>query len=493
MVVLEEFLRSIWPIWWLWAPVASWGLLYGWLYKDLWRHDADRKRVVGWLIQDKPLATYRRVLTGLLDRIDARLSGRELARQMGPGRVAFSSGLIQLAMLLAVAYPILALVAQWVAGSPMLLGGVELAPAGAPVARAFMVVWLGLICAAVYWLSRRAPSPPRNWFIPALVTLIVWVGGMALSSQFHVPVAVARPVGYAGAVAITFVVTFAVTFPRLFAGAGAVAVAVTFAFTFADAFGVGVAVAVAAGVAGGVAIIGAAAVAIVEDRAGPRSQLWALWLAVLALALGGIVLSVPAIPGAEARMIIAFLGFLPLFNALADFASVGLTRYLLRRGLAGWGPKYAALDILGGAAVFALLGCTTIALFHWVRPQNGVALIDMAGLFAGLEQTPEHYWWLFVMLFSTLLPTLVHGMIAAFTLLLHYPPALRQRVVGWLDDGKSSDVSGRLGTAAWCTVLTLSVWVPVWLLWLALSYDHGALLRGIVGCFADFARLIGAI
>jgi hypothetical protein len=42
-------------------------------------------------------------------------------------------------------------------------------------------------------------------------------------------------------------------------------------------------------------------------------------------------------------------------------------------------------------------------------------------------------------------------------------------------------------------MLTLSVWTPVWLMALVLSYDHGAVLRTIIAGFAAFARLIGAI
>jgi len=118
-----DFYKAVWPYWWLWGPASTWFLFYWWLYLDLWKHDADRKRVIGWLIQDKPLATYRRVMTGLLDRIDARLSGPELARGMGPEQVAFSTRLIQLTMLLAVVYPVLALAAQWIAGSSQGLRG----------------------------------------------------------------------------------------------------------------------------------------------------------------------------------------------------------------------------------------------------------------------------------------------------------------------------------------------------------------------------------
>jgi len=42
-------------------------------------------------------------------------------------------------MLLAVAYPILAFLGQWLAGGPLRLAGVQLAPANTVIARIFVV------------------------------------------------------------------------------------------------------------------------------------------------------------------------------------------------------------------------------------------------------------------------------------------------------------------------------------------------------------------
>jgi hypothetical protein len=97
------------------------------------------------------------------------------------------------------------------------------------------------------------------------------------------------------------------------------------------------------------------------------------------------------------------------------------------------------------------------------------------------------------MLFSTLIPTLVHGVIGTLTLLLHYPDFLRARVVTLLQQGQTYHSAGRQGTALWCGMLTLSVWLPIWALALVLSNDHGALLSIIIAGFAGFARAIGAI
>ncbi len=119
-----------------------------WFLSHLWgaetdRAAVDRARIARFLEDDTPAATYRRLMGWALGRIDAALSGREGARGMGPGQVAFSAGLLQGTMLLAVVYPLLALGLQWVWGSPMRLGAVELAPAGDGLARGLVAVWLG--------------------------------------------------------------------------------------------------------------------------------------------------------------------------------------------------------------------------------------------------------------------------------------------------------------------------------------------------------------
>jgi hypothetical protein len=116
------------------------------------------------------------------------------------------------------------------------------------------------------------------------------------------------------------------------------------------------------------------------------------------------------------------IGLLPLVNAVFDFASVGLTRYLLRLGLdqkrAAW---RAVLDGLGGIAIFFALGCTLIAFVTFVVPADGVPLVDLTQLFANMRRAPGNYIWLMVTLFSTLIPTLLHLSVAVLTQGLQYP------------------------------------------------------------------------
>jgi hypothetical protein len=133
--------------------------------------------------------------------------------------------------------------------------------------------------------------------------------------------------------------------------------------------------------------------------------------------------------GQRSRAVFVMLTFclLPLVNAVFDFASVGLTRYLLRLGLeqkrAAW---RAVLDGLGGIAIFFALGCTLIAFVTFVVPADGVPLVDLTQLFADMRRAPGDYIWLMVTLFSTLIPTLLHLSVAVLTLGLQYPAARAQ-------------------------------------------------------------------
>jgi len=148
-------------------------------------------------------------------------------------------------------------------------------------------------------------------------------------------------------------------------------------------------------------------------------------------AIAGAVSLAPALgtlaDGSEAAGIVLFVGVLPLLNGLADFLSVGLTRFLLRRGLVrglGWS---SGLDLLGGLAIFALLGMSVIAFVHFVRPQDGEAMLDLAAAFAAIRADPGAHWWLGFMLFSTLIPTVLHLSVLLAALWSWWPFALRRR------------------------------------------------------------------
>src|SRR5262249_58832436 len=162
--------------------------------------------------------------------------------------------------------------------------------------------------------------------------------------------------------------------------AGAVAVAFAVAVAVAVAGAGAFAVAVAGAVAGAVAV----AVAILSDIA-IRNQRQGIFLALylfamIILCLGLVPLLSPLETWRLVGPLLLFLGLLTLINAPFDWASLGLTRALLRRGLelGGWWPYVLALaDALAAAVIIALLAITMVI---------GVQAFDhLAGHSAGLD------------------------------------------------------------------------------------------------------------
>lgn len=446
------------------------------LYGRLWQNDTDRKRVMGRLATHGWRLTYTRHMRPVLDAVDNTLSKDELARGLPPARVAWSHDLIGWCMLLAAAYPALSITGHWLAGGPLQLAGQEIAPAGTAQARAYVAAWLGgpLVIFVVILLKSR-------WRLAfGMLSTGILLGGVFLAEQNGVP----RSVAFAFDVA--FVVAFAVAGASAFtvAGGGAVAGAVAVVGAFAGA------------------AVGAFAVAValdvLQDKKGRHATYWLGYIALTLLAVTTAILVSPAAQDGsivrEATYIVLFLGIFPLFNALADFASVGLTRYLLREGLEQTTWRKALVDLAGGALIFAGLAIILITYAHLVRFPDGTVLIDLTALFEGLRNSPNDYWWLFFMLFSTLIPTLLHGMVGIYTLLLHYPEPMRRWVFTRFErGGNGSETAGWWGSMGYCAMLTLSIWVPLLVTWTLLTANHSAFLQGVVWMFRQYALWIGAI
>ena len=316
---------------------------------------SDRAYWCDLLRHDRPAERYRSVMRKGLDWLDSRLSSREA--QQGPAQRAWSFGLLNITMALAFAYPILAITIQWLCGHAIDFGGQEVIAASPPQARIFTAVWLG--SSLFFYLFAGASKSRWRWTLVILATGILALGSI-FADRFAVPrnVAVAGTGAFAFAGAVAGTVALAVTG----AVAGTVALAVTGTVASAFAF----AVAVAGTVAGTVAVAGA------EVRSS-RPMAWRLLDCGVLVALLIVAIKMPDDFGAGqlSRVVFVMLTFclLPLVNAVFDFASVGLTRYLLRLGLeqkrAAW---RAVLDGLGGIAIFFALGCTLIRLCHLCCP-----------------------------------------------------------------------------------------------------------------------------
>ena len=488
--------------WWISLPLITFFVLalvspYG----KLWQNEADRKRQIGTLITNGGKARYRRVMTTRLDWLDARLSGREIEAGWGQKRRAWSFGLINVVMILAVAYPIASFVVQWIAGGALALGHTVILPAGTGWQRMYVAVWLGV---PILFSGIAITKSEIQWRLPLFIAAIGFLlGGALLSSQFGISPQVELPflLALAGAVTVLYAVVGAVV------GAVVVAVAVVFVFVFALAGAGAVTVTVLYAGAGAYegAYVGAVAVVVAVkvavDYLNRRTQyhpVISIVYLVFLLALAAITLrTLPLI--AEDRWpdvsyLMLFFGVFPSINALADFASIGLTRYLLRKGLTGLTWLQSLIDLLGGLVIFGCLGAGLITYVHFVRTVDGRALLDLPGMFAGLEQNKGDYWWLAFMLISTLIPTALHLMVGVGTVLVQYPAPLRRWVAAKLESGGNGmDTDGWQGSWAVCAMITASICVPIIGFYLILTLNHGWVLDQTIGVFKWYTGLIGAI
>jgi hypothetical protein len=100
--------------------------------------------------------------------------------------------------------------------------------------------------------------------------------------------------------------------------------------------------------------------------------------------------------------LLLFVGLLTLLNAPLDWASLGVTRALLRRGLelGGWWPYLLAfVDAALAGVIVALLALTMVlgvqAFDELAVHGGGMAVLPLGALFDGIAKNPAapEYWW----------------------------------------------------------------------------------------------------
>jgi hypothetical protein len=125
-----------------------------------------------------------------------------------------------------------------------------------------------------------------------------------------------------------------------------------------------------------------------------------------------------------------FLGLLTLVNAPFDWASLGLTRALLRRGLelGGWWPyALAIVDAALAAVIIAVLAMVMVvgvqAFDSLAEYGGGKPVLPLDMLFGGIAAHPTapEYWWLYALLLSTMIPSLINLVIGGTSLMRGLP------------------------------------------------------------------------
>jgi hypothetical protein len=142
--------------------------------------------------------------------------------------------------------------------------------------------------------------------------------------------------------------------------------------------------------------------------------------------------------------LLLFLILLTLINAPFDWASLGLTRALLRRGLelGGWWPYLlAVVDAALAGLVIVLLALAMVigvqAFDELAVHGGGKAVLPLDTLFDGIAQNPAapEYWWAYALLLSTMIPSLVNLAIGGMALTRGIP-WLARLLLQWMPEGR---------------------------------------------------------
>ena len=169
------------------------------------------------------------------------------------------------------------------------------------------------------------------------------------------------------------------------------------------------------------------------------------WLVIIAVAM--LAVSNFEFSGPIRRILqyVIFLGLLPISNAPLDWLSLGLTRWLLRigraRGLFGWQVAMSFVDLACALLIMVVLAGLTSAMMALINGVGDGPVLALEPLFEGFRDKPvdSRNLWIYLMLFSTLLPTLVHLLAGLAALSL----TLTRNVLSAVTDAKAFEKSAR--------------------------------------------------
>jgi hypothetical protein len=299
------------------------------------------------------------------------------------------------------------------------------------------VVGVAIIAVSVIAILRSSRSKGWMswiWFAFAMI-LAVLAGVIALSTSASElaalgGMAVAAFLG----LAVSRLVILGETEPSIYLGydvaypgLGMISVAGIIVIAMAIAIGSSLALPV---LAGDLAILATAGVVATLGDVAMKYRRYGLFLtlvfpAMVTACLWSAQLLSPLERWPEAGALLLFNGLLTLINAPFVWASLGLTRALLRRGLelGGWWPyPLAIMDAILAAGIVVLSVFAMVigvqAFDHLAEHGGGARILPLDLLLTGIVEHPEapQYWWVYALLLSTMIPSFINLMIGGASL-----------------------------------------------------------------------------
>ena len=395
--------------WWVWAILGLWTICA--FVALLISTTQTRRARLQTILGDR---TYRQAYATVVVRPMRRLwrrFGRPAAHGTWMFPRAFTWRLYDLALLIAVAYPILLLTLPW------LLAGSDIVLADIPLRRGSEGVWdiwperaavLGAILILVVAIFVRNRLRLRGNTVLTEVADWAYIGlGLGL---FFLVSNIAGTGVFPIAAMLVFTGTNFTTGVGIFLGAAAIALSTAAASLFGDStlkmfIFILVICSLIAGVAG----------STLEDlqKSGRRKlTLLLTTLAIPALWVATVRVIDHDLLNNNSLMLFFFLGVFPLINALFDTVSYAATLSLVRWGIRSphkiTGFLAGLADLVVAMVLFAALTVTLTATVAALNRLAGVPLLDLDSLLRDLGDASPEDLWVFLMIASTLVPTLLH-------------------------------------------------------------------------------------
>ncbi len=408
---------------------------------------------------------YERIITGLLNKVDIFYGDKNNVQRRLSKRFALQKPAAlwtvesyDRSLLIAFIYPIFLCFSIWLITNQLGLAETAIGLKRlSNLERFFAAFSFLLFIISCYKLIEN--NGTGIWWLLSLSAFVI----LSIILQSHI-ISLFLFVFFTGAFAVAFAISFVITYAVVFLGALSFALGFSLAGDIAGAFAIAIAIAV---------VIIAAIVVIIAI--GVLEAEHYIYIAFTIL-MFSIFLMIPLFSNSdESGPLLLFFGILIFVNAPFDWLTVGVTRWLLRLGLEkkGLWPIFLAIGDFIAALIFifllAVVTLLSVQLFGAMEILGvaGRATLATDDILMGMnnpaQRSNSQYFWIYAMLFSTMIPSLLNIAIGAFALMRGAGPLNR-----WVVDGMKNGFTGRghFGAACWLGVqLPLGV-----LLGLAINY-----------------------
>ncbi len=190
-----------------------------------------------------------------------------------------------------------------------------------------------------------------------------------------------------------------------------------------------------------------------------------------------------------------YIGILPFVNAVFDYVSYALTLTLVRLGIRskGWlAVAYGALDVVLAALLFSVLGATLVAIMAFLDRTATGSAYPVNLILDGIAERKSEFFWVYGMLFSTFLPTIIHLSLSSLTLVSVVPKTWRTAL--WVEfDAQANDWLKRAGACAGIGALfAVALTAPIAIFW-GLAYTILTNSQTIGIAYLSFFRFVATI